>query len=134
MGGGGGGDGADDNVDAFDNGVGDGGENDGAASRGDFKHVLRYSYSSTTLLQAQDDAGAIIDAEFKIVPLPQRPRGHQLVVEWVEHRQIKGSGNIEKMDDADYSNWFSFTVSTHGEVQDCRFVEKCTQCDAQQSA
>lgn len=31
--------------------------------RGDFTHTLRYSYTSTTVLQAQDDAGAIIDAE-----------------------------------------------------------------------
>eukprot|EP00729_Bicosta_minor_P011038 gene11038-10989_t len=70
-----------------------------ADGRGDFTHVLRYSYSSTTVLQAQADAGAIIDAEFKIIPLTQRRRGHQLVVEWVEHRQIRGSGNIEMLDD-----------------------------------
>jgi hypothetical protein len=89
--------------------------------RGDFTHTLRYSYTSTTVLQAQDDAGAIIDAEFKIVPLTSRRHGHQLVVEWVEHRQIRGEGLVEKMDDGNYSSWFSFTVNAHGEVQDCRY-------------
>ena len=74
------------------------------------------------MLQGQGDSGVIIDAEFKIVPLTKRRRGHQLVVEWVEHRQVLGEGDIKKLEDGNYSNWFSFTVDAHGEVQDCRLV------------